>query len=351
MQNWRRRSIFWPLLLITAGVLLIINNLGNLPGSSWDVILKMWPVLLIAAGLDGFWRGEGYAGATVVTGLGVLFLLGNLGYLTLSAWDLILRLWPLFIVAVGLDLLIGKREAWSAIAGIAIGLVITGGIFWLVVTSSAAITYNSELVDLNRSGATSSRGTISMPVGRLDLETGAEGDVLLSARMRVNSNESVDKSVSVTDGAATFKLEGRGYAGFAPFSSHGGQEEWLVRLNAQSSYALDIDVAVGEILLDFTGLKITDLSVETAVGKTVLTLPEGGSFKGKLQKAIGLTEIWVPKGAPVRIYFERALTATSQPADFKVNGRTISSPSFTESSGMDLTVSSAIGAINVYYLP
>ena len=351
MQKWRRHSIFWPLLLIAAGVLLFVNNLGTLPGSTWEVILRMWPVILIAAGLDGYWRGEGYAGATVVTGLGVLFLLGNLGYLTLSTWDLILRLWPLFIVAVGLDLLIGKRGAWSAISGILVGLVVTAGIFWLVITSSAATSYNAEQVDLARSGATHARGSITMPVGTLDLETGAQGDALVTTRMRVNSSEVVDKNVSVTNGTATFKLEGRGAAGFVPFYSHGGQEEWLVRLNNQSTYDLSVNVAVGETRLDLSGLKITNLSVETAVGKLALTLPEGGTFSGRVQAAVGLTEIWVPKGAPVRIRFERALTSTTQPSDFIVDGRTVSSPAYTPSTGMDLTVGQAVGAINVRYLP
>lgn len=351
MQNWRRHSIFWPLLLIAAGVLLFVNNMGNLPGSTWDVILRLWPVILIAAGLDGFWRGEGYAGATVVTGLGVLFLLGNLGYLTLSAWDLIVRLWPLFIVAIGLDLLIGKRRPWSAVAGILIGLVITAGIFWVVVNSSFTTSYNTEEVSLNRSGASTARGTISLPVGKLNLAAGAEGDTLLSGELQVNDNETVNRNVTVANGTATFDLEGRGYAGYVPFSSRSGQEEWTVRLNAEPVYDLEIKMAVGESALDLTGLKVSLLSVETAVGKMALTLPENGSFSGKIQAAIGLTEIWVPKGAPVRIRFERALTGTTQPSDFTVSGRTVSSPAYTGASGMDLTVSAAIGAINVRYLP
>lgn len=346
MQNWRRHSIFWPLLLIAAGVLLFANNIGSLPGSSWEAILNLWPVILIAAGLDGFWRGEGYTGATVVTGLGVLFLLGNLGYLTLSAWDLILRLWPLIIVAVGLDLLLGKRRPWSAIAGILVGLVITGGIFWLVVNSSFTTNYESQEVSLNRSGANAARGTISLPVGKLNLSAGAEGDVLLSGSLKTNSRD-----VSLTGGTNSFKLEGRGMRGFVPFTNRGGQEEWTVQLNTEPGYDLDIKLAVGDSTLDLTGLKISSLTVETAVGKTVLTLPENGSFTGKIKAAIGLTEIWVPKGAPVRILFERALTSTTQPPDYSVSGRTVSSPTYTGASGIDLTVSAAIGAINVRYLP
>ncbi len=351
MQSWRRHSIFWPLLLITAGVLLFVNNLGNLPGSTWEIILKLWPVILIAAGLDGYWRGEGYTGATVVTGLGVLFLLGNLGYLTLSAWDLILRLWPLIIVAVGLDLLIGKRRPWSALAGILVGLAVTGGIFWLVVNASFTTNYNTEEVSLNLSGANTARGMISMPVGNLNLSAGAEGDTLLSGALQVNSNENVTRDVSVSTGIASFNLEGRGYNGFVPFSTSTGQELWTVHLNTKPDYDLDVKMAVGDSMLDLTGLTVTNLSVETAVGKTSLTLPDKGPFNGKISAAIGLIEIWLPKSAPVRIYFERALTSTTQPSDFVLSGHTVSSPSYTDSSGIDLTVSAAIGAINVHYLP
>ena len=74
-------------------------------------------LVLIAAGLDGFWRGEGYAGATVVTGLGVIFLLGNLGIMALTAWNLLLRLWPVLLIAFGLDMALGHDRPWAAAAG------------------------------------------------------------------------------------------------------------------------------------------------------------------------------------------------------------------------------------------
>ncbi len=49
-----RRSIFWPLLLIIAGVLLLLANFGLIRANAWDLIQNGWPVLLIAAGLDIF---------------------------------------------------------------------------------------------------------------------------------------------------------------------------------------------------------------------------------------------------------------------------------------------------------
>ena len=57
-----RRSIFWPFLLLVAGVLLLLSNFGLVEASAWDLIRNGWPVLLIAAGLDivlgAYWRRE-----------------------------------------------------------------------------------------------------------------------------------------------------------------------------------------------------------------------------------------------------------------------------------------------------
>ena len=42
--------LFWPIILIGVGVILLLNNLGVIMGSPWEVIWRLWPVLLIALG-------------------------------------------------------------------------------------------------------------------------------------------------------------------------------------------------------------------------------------------------------------------------------------------------------------
>jgi hypothetical protein len=49
-----RRSIFWPLLLVVAGVLLLLSNFSLIRASAWDLIRNGWPILLVAAGLEIF---------------------------------------------------------------------------------------------------------------------------------------------------------------------------------------------------------------------------------------------------------------------------------------------------------
>ncbi|MDX1617066.1 MAG: DUF5668 domain-containing protein [Candidatus Promineifilaceae bacterium] len=46
------RSMLGPVILITAGVLLLLSNLGLLPDPNWAAALRLWPLLLIALGLN-----------------------------------------------------------------------------------------------------------------------------------------------------------------------------------------------------------------------------------------------------------------------------------------------------------
>lgn len=50
-KQLRERDWIGPSILITAGILLLLNNLGYLSWSVWGQISKFWPVLLIMAGL------------------------------------------------------------------------------------------------------------------------------------------------------------------------------------------------------------------------------------------------------------------------------------------------------------
>jgi len=46
------KKLIWPLILITTGIILLLNNFGLLPWSIWAAIWRFWPVTLIFIGLE-----------------------------------------------------------------------------------------------------------------------------------------------------------------------------------------------------------------------------------------------------------------------------------------------------------
>ena len=70
------RSLFWPIVLIGVGVVWLLGNLGVLTTSSLVVLARLWPLLLILIGLDLlFGRRSPLAGALIGVGAVVLIVL------------------------------------------------------------------------------------------------------------------------------------------------------------------------------------------------------------------------------------------------------------------------------------
>ncbi len=51
-KKTHRVGLVWPVILISAGMMFLLNNLGLLSWNVWGTLWRLWPVLLIAAGLD-----------------------------------------------------------------------------------------------------------------------------------------------------------------------------------------------------------------------------------------------------------------------------------------------------------
>ena len=235
-----------PGLDIAVGIFLFLNNIGAISGSTWEVLLKLWPLILIVAGLDGIWRREGFVGSTVVIGLGVVFLMGNLGYLQFGVWELILRLWPIFLVALGLDLMIGHKKPWNAVAGVAVGILATAGIVWLVLSSPLAVQLNREAVTFPKGDLQAARGTVTHPVGKLSVGSGAAAGNLLEGDVAIISTQSLRKEIDPAGSPAYFELSASGFSSYTPFTGSANQETWDIKLNDKVSYSLTLKTAVGE---------------------------------------------------------------------------------------------------------
>ncbi len=128
----RRGGLALPLVLITIGLVFLLNNLGALQGDLKTVVFRLWPILLIIGGVDYLFRKRGVLGPVLMIGGGFVFLLGGFDLLGgRGAWSVVLSLWPVLVVAFGLEMLAGKRSLWATVICVIISLLVMGGALWL----------------------------------------------------------------------------------------------------------------------------------------------------------------------------------------------------------------------------
>jgi hypothetical protein len=346
-RRWRYRgSLFGPLLLIAIGVLFLLSNTGAISGSPWDILLTYWPVILIVMSLDGLLRGEGLVGAVFMLAVGVVFLLSNLGVIALDIWEMVVRLWPLLLVAIGLDILVSRR---SRVGGL-IGLVILLGIFFAALWFMGAGLFPgrglaSEQINEPLQGVEQARVDLGLAVGALRLEALQEGDSLVAGSLEMRDPDDVRQDYSVQNGTAIYILkDDDGPNVILP----GRNNEILWDLALARSIPLDLDVSlgVGELELDLTELQLNSLDVNMGVGEARLTLPESGSFAGKVNGAVGQLVVIVPRGVGLRVHSGTPLGVVDVPDDYRKADRVYTSPDYENAeSQIELNLSQAIGSL------
>ncbi|HEX9012756.1 MAG TPA: DUF5668 domain-containing protein [Anaerolineaceae bacterium] len=349
-RPYRRRSIFWPLFLVAAGAVFLLSNLGILTGAGWDFIVRLWPVLIIVGALDGLWRGDGIAGQIFWLGVGVLFLLGNFGYLTVNTWQLILNYWPVLLIALGIDILIGRRAAiWAQALAIVLAVGLLAGIIWLSTTNTiSGIAVTSQQISQPMQDVSSANVDLQMPAGDLRLAKGAPADRLVQANLRVADLQSIRQVYSVTNGRADYRLREEGVT--VSWGAQNAHYLWDFQLNEKVPTDLSISLGAGQAQVDLTNLDTKSFALNVGVGQTIVTLPNNSDFNGKINTAVGEVVLRVPRNLPVTIRADRAITALSVQSGFQQDGGTITS-SGSGGTPAQVSIGTAIGTVRVEYAP
>ena len=124
-------------------------------------------------------RRPSLIGPLILITIGILLLLANLGYLPLSFWEIAWRFWPLVLILIGLDIIIGRRSRFGALIIIALWCALVAGILWLALTSGGAFlnttlvteTINQPLADIKSATIDLNIGLATVKVAALDADT------------------------------------------------------------------------------------------------------------------------------------------------------------------------------------
>jgi hypothetical protein len=243
-------------------------------------------------------------------GAGVILLLANLGYLPWQSWNMLWRLWPLLLVALGIDLVIGRRSMAGAILSALLILLLIAGVAVVVLfaqnipplaqaTSSADLrtehvqyplgSVERASVSIDWASGTNTLGALS------DSDNLIEGDITHRGRLIFDT--------ATRGGRADVRL-GSQFAGFwfGPFGfERGASERWSVKLSPKVPLDLTLDSGSGRCDLDLSGLQLDALSLDSGSGAITLSLPSGRSFEADINSGSGSIAITLPRDAGAQV--------------------------------------------------
>ncbi|MEN6524638.1 MAG: DUF5668 domain-containing protein [Anaerolineaceae bacterium] len=347
-----RHGIFGPILLIVLGILLFLNAMKVFPGSFWDFLFRMWPLLFIAGGLDSLYKREGYTGALVGIGIGTVFLLANLGFLSVGAFQLLFRLWPVLLIGWGFDLLLRPRNTTTTVIGLLIGLLLISGIVWLSLSSPFGVQkFTSVPINQELGNAKEGDITIVSPVGALNIHDGATDQNIVEGNIAVSSLEKTSTDYSIQDGVGYFKIDSEGVSIPIPFMGGNKTALWDLSLTSDVPVALSSQMITGDQVVDLSGLDIKGYAGETIVGSLDLTLPEDSVVTGSARVVIGELVLHVPQDEPVIIALDTGLTSVLPANGYVREGDILYSPGAkTAKNPTNIRLEVPIGTITIEYI-
>jgi hypothetical protein len=152
----------------------------------------------------------GLVGPVLLIGLGLILLAQNFGWVGADIWLSLLRMWPVILIAVGIDLLIPRRSVWGTLASLVLVLAVFAGGFWLSgVRLGGVRSSEMETVSVPAGTATRARIRFSPPVAALDLEALKGSDALVEGTVpkagygRVHADSTLSGTTAIVDVTAS----------------------------------------------------------------------------------------------------------------------------------------------------
>lgn len=275
-QSTRReyRSMFWPMILIGAGILFLLQNSGVLPGFNWSALLRFWPVLLILAGID----------------------------------VLLARSAPALGAVLGL----------AVIGGVVAMIILyppssedSGFSFPIFVDEREATDYRFEAP---LEGAEAAEVSISLGLPRTEIGaiSNPESNLLAQVSIRDVFTPDFEDRGSGSERQIDLRSEGVEF-GIGPDNFFPLTVEnlyWDIQLNPRVLYDMEVDASAGSAIIDLSELRLSALNVEASAGSMILTLP-GGDYDAEISGSAGSTNVSFAPESNVRLRVEPSVGSMS----------------------------------------
>lgn len=285
-------------------------------------------------------------GPVILIGLGVIFLLNNLGLLEWDVWWTLLRIWPVFLIAIGIDLLFGRRSTWGSLLALVLIVAVFAVGIWLAWQPIPGAAVTEERITQALEGSRRAKVTIGRSVGIVQIGPISDSRNLVEGTLGFYRGEKAKRDFRRQVDEAIFALQSHGQVLMGSASE---QHAWQLKLNESVPLALEVNTAAGELDLDLSRLQLEELEVSLALGRSEVFLPGEGRFSAKVSGAMGQTIVYIPEDMEARIRFSTGLVSKAVPSRYReVGDKVFESPGYNKAeSRMDLEIRMAFGSVEI----
>lgn len=307
------------------------------------------------------WHRPSLVGPAILILLGGALLLANLGLLRANWWDL-LRLWPVILILAGLDIL-ARHSRWGSLLVAALMVALVAGLFYVMVTGplpgappllagSARAGRVTREVSQDLSGAKQVDVQIRMGVGELRLAALDDSPRLMEGALSYPEGwQAPYVSYRVTGGVGRLELESRGGRGwpflFGPLPDG---ESWSVGLTREVPLSINVDAGASTSELDLRHLRLQGLTVKAGVGRMQVYFPsECGRVTARLEGGVGELTLYIPEGVEARLSVDGGLGSLNLSPRFRrIGEHTYETAGYsTAANQLDVQVDGGVGSLRV----
>jgi hypothetical protein len=261
--------------------------------------------------------------------LGGLLLLQVLGLLPVGLWELLIRLWPLLLIALGLDMLIGHRSRGRALLVLFLaGLLLIASLLLAALRANLAPAGQSQAIIQSTHGVERAEVTIDFKSGELNLSALGGSVYLMEGQLTHGPLESLQQRYLVKEGVGRLNLSQQQDPLIIPFVKESAH--WDVHLTPDLPLTLEVLANRGNINLDLSGLPhLTSFNLRTGDGATRVIFSVEASLHASLKTGASPVTLTIPTDLPTRLTVLSSSTRLYAPARFSRVGEVYTTQNFS----------------------
>jgi hypothetical protein len=305
-------------------------------------------------------RRPSIVGPLILIVVGSVFLLENAGVLPRNTWQSLWRLWPVVLVLVGLELLVGQRVPWVTLLGLALVVFALG----FAATAYTGFRFGDEpsevagrTVDVELGEAKQAAVTVRFGAGELDIGplAGAPPGRLASMTYEGPEDERLQPTYTVQGelGRLEYRLDGwKSDQSFGPF--FGGNfhsTNMQVSLNpAVPITSLTVQGGAADTEIDLRDLIVNNIDLQIGAATTDVRLPQSGVTNLHISGGAATITLDVPENVAARITHRGGLSTLEVNENrFPATGSNrYQSPNYDQATNkVDITLETGVTSIEI----